>query len=438
MGQNTADPVLRIGLLGLGTVGSGVAEILQHNAQMIAERCGSRLQVVRALVRSGRRRRGAAARVATCTDPRQILEAEDIDVVVELMGGQTPARRYMQRALRAKKPVVTANKAVLALHGSELFALAQRCCVDIYFEGSVAGGIPIIRTLREALGADRTVAVRGLLNGTTQYMLGQLEAGETYADALAAAQRLGFAERDPRLDVSGRDAADKLCILGRLAFNSPLSPKLLSFSGIEALTPQHLAQAHCHGYRVRLLAQAHRRTVAGAAALDAWVHPALLGPQHPLYAVPAAHNAVAVRSLAHGDTQYQGAGAGSLPTGAAVVADLMDVARNLRAGVWGRLPFGNGRRALPPLPAHSCASAFFVSLQVQQRPGVLAHVANVFAEAGISLATVTQNVCATSLVPLTLTTHPTTFGAMQRALLQLRRAPVRRGTAQALPIAADS
>ena len=390
---------------------------LHRHAAHIAARTGVHLKLVRALVRHPKRKRGgAAARVPTTQNADEILGAADIDIVVELLGGLSPAYEMMLRALKAGQSVVTANKAVLARHGSALFEAAAAAEADVYFEAAVAGGIPIIRTLREGLAGDRITRVTGILNGTTNHILGRLESGDSYADALAEAQRLGFAEADPTLDVNGQDAADKLAILAQLAFGTPVRPQDVPCVGITALTPEVLADTRDLGCRVKLIASAQRLQVGGRERCDVGVHPTLLPERHVLSHVPAAQNAIAVESDALGVTLYQGAGAGSLPTGSAVVADLIEAGRNLKAGVTGRLSAGKEARAPALLSPAAARSAYYLRLAVVDKPGVLASVAKILATHKISLASVLQRESGKTPVPLVLTTHVTEEGAMQKSL----------------------
>lgn len=428
------DGVLRVGLLGLGTVGSGVAEILSRHAGLIGQRAGVQLEIVRALVRKKRKRLGAAGAVPVTTKPQDVVQAPDVDIVVELLGGHQPALGLMHQALAAGKPVITANKAVLARHGTELFVAAARSQVDVYFEGAVAGGIPIIRTLREGLAGDRIASMRGILNGTTNYILSCLAEGASYADALVQAQHLGFAEADPTLDVNGGDAADKLAILIQLAFGTRVLPDKLPTEGITSLTPDVLADADELGYRVKLLGIAQRVRRGGTDVLDARVHPAMVPRDHVLSHVPANQNAIAVHSEALGSTLYQGAGAGSLPTGTAVVADLVEAARNMRAGVSGRLQI-SGQKTAPKLikPAEA-VSAYYLRLLVDDKPGVLGTVANILATQHISMASVLQRERGSGPVPLVITTHTTPQGAMQKSLARMARLKALHGRVHVLRI----
>lgn len=430
--------VVRVGLLGLGVVGAGVAEILTRHRRLIAERVGVELRVVRALVRRpSRRRHGAAGKVPVTRDPAEIIEATDVDVVTELLGGLQPARDFIRRAAAAGKPVVTANKAVLAAHGAEIFSGADRAGTDVYFEGAVAGGVPIIRTLREGLASDRITRLTGILNGTTNYILEAMETGAAYDAVLGEAQRLGFAEADPTLDVTGRDAADKLAILTQLAYGTRVRAEDIPTEGITGLTPEILDDARELGYRVKLLAISKRVKAGKKSALDIRVHPTFVPARHPLSTVPAAQNAIALVSDALGPTLYQGAGAGGLPTGSAVVSDLIEAARNLRAGIAGRLTVTGAKAAPKPLPVDDAVSAFYLRLSVQERPGVLAAVARILAQHRISLGTVLQRergVRAGQPVPVVIITHPTPFGPMRKALVSIARHRSMRGPPSAVRI----
>ena len=421
----------------MGTVGSGVAEILSRHQGLIAQRAGVQLKIVRALVRKKRSRKGAAGHVPVTTKTADIVNAADIDIVVELLGGHEPALGLMHQALAAGKPVITANKAVLARHGVELFAAAARSKVDVYFEGAVAGGIPIIRTLREGLAGDRISRLSGILNGTTNYILSCLADGAAYADALAQAQHLGFAEADPTLDVNGGDAADKLAILIQLAFGTRVLPDKLPTEGITTLTPDVLADAAELGYRVKLLGMAQRVRRGSVDFLDARVHPAMVPRDHVLSHVPANQNAIAVHSDALGSTLYQGAGAGSLPTGTAVVADLIEAARNMRAGVSGRLQTGRQKAAPKLLKPTEAVSAYYLRLLVDDKPGVLGTVANILSSNHISMASVLQRERGSGPVPLVITTHTTSHGAMQKSLSRMGRLKALHGRVHVLRIETD-
>lgn len=446
--------VLRIGLCGLGTVGTGVAEVIERNRELIRERAGVDLQIVRALVRQNRRRRtGAAANIPLTSKPEAVVSADDVDIVVELMGGVEPAYRLITEALRAGKPVVTANKAVLAAHGPELMRLAARHHTGLYFEGAVAGGIPIIRTLRDGLASDRITSVRGILNGTTNFILSLMEKGTPFDAALAEAQRLGYAEADPTLDITGADVADKLAILVQLAFGTAVDPANIPTEGITSLTAEVLADAKSLGYRVKLLAIA-KRVASGAVPpanqgraaksadkavveeIDVRVHPAFVPTHHQLATVPDVQNAVSIVSDALGATHYQGPGAGGLPTGSAVVADLIEAARNLRAGVSTQIPSRRSEKPPRLRRADKAMTAFYVRLLVADQPGVLASVARILSACNISLATVLQHGRGDGdePVPLVIITHPTSFGLMERALGKIKKLTILHGGLSMVPI----
>lgn len=432
---------IRVGLLGLGTVGTGVAEILERHQTLIQERTGARVRIVRALVQHLVRTRPGASKNIPVTDvPKAVLDAQDIDIVVELMGGLEPARSYMTRALQASKPVVTANKAVMAKHGPELLRLSRDSRCDLYFEAAVAGGIPIIRTLREGLASDRVTYLSGILNGTTNYILGRMEAGLAYDEALRQAQALGYAEADPSLDVNGGDAADKLAILILLAYGKEVAPHQIPREGITDLTPEVLADAQRLGYRVKLIGVAKRVEHAGDEYLDARVHPCFVPLAHPLSTVSDALNAVWVESDALGPTLYQGAGAGGLPTGSAVVSNIIEAARNLRAQTSGRSVHLGSAQAPTLLPPGDAHSAYYLRLEVEDRPGVLASVATILGQHGVSLATVLQHErskASSTPVPVILTTHPTPHGAMLAALGQVGELNAVHGRVHVVRIDAD-
>ena len=433
MAKGSTQPTskIRVGVLGLGVVGQGVAEILARNRDLIRERTGLDFEIIRALVNNPKSKRsGAARKIAVVTDAAKILEADDIDIVVEMIGGIEPARSYVLRALTAGKPVVTANKAILAAHGPEILQAAQKAKSDIYFEATVAGGVPIIRTLREALASDAIMAVRGILNGTTNFILGRMETGEPFAEALAQAQKLGFAEADPARDIDGRDAADKLAILTLLAFGRSVKPEQIETVGIENLTPECLQDARELGYRAKLVGISQRIPSQSGERIDVRVHPVFLPEHHVLSSVPEAQNAIAVDSQALGTTLYQGAGAGGLPTGTAVVADLVDAGRNLKANIHGRIVTTHWQNAPRLLPAKQAVSAYYLRLLVADQPGVVAGLGGIFARLKISLATVLQRERANIVgdkVALILITHPTTHGSMVRAVQAIKKGKFLRG-----------
>jgi homoserine dehydrogenase len=432
--------VVRVGLLGLGNVGAGVAEILSTHGEMIEARAGVPIRIVKALVRNKRRKRqGAAGDVTLTTKASDIVGASDIDVVVELMGGIEPALSYVTDALAAGQTVVTANKAIVAAHGKTIFQAARKNKRDVHFEAAVAGGIPIIRTLREALASDRVTELTGILNGTTNYIVEAMASGQSYESALAVAQELGYAEADPTLDVNGADAADKLAILIGLAFGASVTRNKFGCVGITELTGEMMMDAAELGFAIKLLARARRVVTGGVETIQAGVFPYLVPLGHALSAVPDAQNAIYVRSDSLGTTLYQGPGAGGLPTGSAVVADLIEAARNVAAGTRGRSTVQPTRAGPKLAKSGDTVCPWYLRLTVAEKPGVLAAITTLLADESISLATVSQMEPSgdDNEVGIVMTTHPTSTGAMERALKKMHRLKVVRGEVQVLRVYAE-
>ncbi|MFL5345435.1 MAG: homoserine dehydrogenase [Hyalangium sp.] len=379
-----------IALLGLGNVGLGTYRILADHARDIERRLGARVRVRHILVREGGRPRPEDVPAALITrDIAPILADPEVSMVVELMGGLSPAKDYLERAIASGRSIVTANKALLTAHGEALFSQALARGVDLHFEGAVCGGIPIIRTLREALASDRVSSIHGIVNGTTNFILSAMaDEGSTYEAALAQAQKLGYAEADPTLDVNGMDAAQKLCLLASLAFAAKVSPQDVHVEGITSLRPVDIALGKEAGYVLKLLAIA-RRLPEG---LDVRVHPAFIPEASPLADVRGAFNAVLLQSAALGASLFSGLGAGSLPTGSAVVSDIIDICRNLLAGVSGRLPMlcSPHVQEQPRIPSSERRGPFYLRFSVSDEPGVLGRIATVLGEKGVSLASVLQ------------------------------------------------
>ena len=379
-----------IALLGLGNVGLGTYRILNDHARDIERRLGARVRVRHVLVRDPGKARPEDVPSALLTrEIGSILEDPEVSVVVELLGGLSPAREYLERALTSGRHVVTANKALLSAHGEALFSLALEHGVDVHFEAAVCGGIPIIRTLREALASDRVESLTGIVNGTTNFILSAMaDEGATYEGALKRAQELGFAEADPTLDVSGMDAAQKLCLLASLAFSARVSPESIRVEGVTSLTPADITYGREAGYVLKLLARAGR----APDGLDVRVHPAFIPAASPLADVRGAFNAVLLQSAALGASLFSGLGAGALPTGSAVVADLIDSCRHLLAGVSGRLPLPCAPHVqeVPLLPSGERRGPLYLRFSVSDEPGVLGRIASVLGEKGVSLASVLQ------------------------------------------------
>ena len=411
---------LGIGLLGLGVVGGGVLEALQRNGRAYELRCGRRLRVRAAAVRNLAARADLAAGGIELSDnPLAVAEHEAVDLVVELMGGESPAADCIEAALSAGKSVVTANKEVMAKRGPELLALAERCGVELRYEASVGGGIPIIGVLQRDLQANDVSSVRAIINGTTNYMITEMSReGKGYAEALAEAQQLGYAESDPTNDVDGIDAAYKLAILASLAFHSQVGPDDVHCEGIRSLEARDFVHARDLGYAIRMLATA-RQTSEG---LDLRVHPTLVPASDPMAAVDGVLNAVSVTGDLIGSVVLEGPGAGAGATSSAVVADILDIAS--------RLASGQAPRHLRPIdrsPRLASLSELsvrtYLRLEVPDRAGVLAELGAVFAAEGVSIASVLQTPHPerSRSADLIVTTHACTDGALERVLEGLER-----------------
>ena len=382
--------VVRVGVLGCGTVGASLVALVERQNATIHARTGLSLEISRIAVRDLSRSRPINVENAVFTsDAMAVATDPSIDVIVEVMGGISPARELLLAALAAGKPVITANKALLAAHGSELFAAAEAAGVDLLFEAAVAGGIPFIRPLRESLLAEPVLRVMGIMNGTTNYILTRMsEAGADYSEALAEAQSLGYAEADPTADVEGHDAAAKIAIVASIAFGAEVTGADVECEGISKITADDIAFAARHGYSVKLLAIAERFSTPNGDELSARVHPCLVPNAHPLAAVRDSFNAVFVQGEAVGDLMFYGRGAGGDPTASAVLGDLVDAAVNLQSGAHASLG------AFAPMtirPSSQLEAAWYLSLRVDDRSGVLAAIAGVFGEHGVSIDSMEQH-----------------------------------------------
>jgi len=368
-------------------VGGALAELLMARQDDIAARTGIRLELVGIAVADIDRSRPSSIPGALFeTDSAALAVRSDVDIVVELIGGLHPAHELIEAALRAGKPVVTANKAVLALSGAQLADLAAAHGVDLLYEAAVAGAIPVIRPLRESLAGEQIVRVMGIVNGTTNFILTRMEEdGVDFDDALAEAQRLGLAERDPTADVEGHDAAAKAAILAALAFGSDVVDVDVHREGISGIAAADVAYANRLGYSVKLLAIAE--LVDGGPELSVRVHPAMVPKSHPLASVRGAFNAVFIEGAVSGELMLYGRGAGGGPTASAVLGDLVDAARNLRAGAPGPAP---KRTSITVRAQSELRSAFYLSMDVADRPGVLAAVAKVFGDHQVSIRAMEQ------------------------------------------------
>lgn len=408
-----------VGLLGLGTVGRGVYRVLEKNREIISARLGASLEVLRILVRDAEKDRGITLPPGLLTtDPAAVLEDPAVEIVVEVMGGIEPARRYVLEALSRGKSVVTANKDLLAVHGRELLTTAAQNKADLFFEASVAGGIPIIKILKESLAGNRIQEVIGIVNGTTNYILSKMtNEGSDFDAVLREAQEKGYAEADPTSDIEGFDAARKIAILASLAFNSRVTLDNVYVEGITKITPEDIRYARELGYVVKLLGIA-RETGDG---IEVRVHPALVPVTHPLAAVSDAFNAVFVRGDAVGETMFYGRGAGELPTASAVVGDIIAAARNRRFNIPGLMSC-TCFETKPVRPITAVQTCYYLRLRVTDRPGVLAGIAAAFGNNNVSLAAVTQKTTGV-IAELVLVTHRVQEANLRAAVEELKRLP---------------
>lgn len=380
---------LDIAVLGAGTVGSQVIRILQEQVEDLSARAGARLRVAKVLVRDPSAPRDVPLDPALLTtDPAEAIDGRDL--VVELIGGIEPARTYVLRALRQGISVVTGNKALLAAHGPELYEAAAASDVDLYYEAAVAGAVPVVYGLRESLAGDRVTRVMGIVNGTTNFILDAMASeGASYADALARAQELGFAEADPTADVEGLDAAAKCAILASLAFHTRVGIDDVSVEGITGLTSEDMREATFFNRAVKLLAIAERRIGEdGREGVAVRVHPALVPADHPLASVAGAFNAVVVEGEAAGRLMFYGQGAGGAPTASAVLSDVVAAASHRVHG--GHAPRESVYAHLPILDPGSTRTRYQMRLRVEDRLGVLSEVASIFARHGVSIQSVHQ------------------------------------------------
>ena len=409
---------LRIAVAGLGTVGAAVLDVVQRDAERIAARCGRPLEIVGVSARSRGRKRAVDVSAYEWFDDPVALARSDCDLFVELMGGdEGPAREAVEAALDAGRHVVTANKALLAKHGVQLAARAEAAGVRLLFEAAVAGGIPVVKTMRESFAGNRITRVSGILNGTCNYILSRMEReGASFADCLAHAQRLGYAEADPSFDVGGEDTAHKLAILASLAFGTRISFEALHLEGITRVTPDDIEAARDLGYRIKLLGVATRT----ANGVETRVHPALVPLGAAIADVGGVLNAVVVESPMLGEVMMIGPGAGGAATASAVLGDVTDVARGGSGGF--DPPLATPADALVPheqAPTEAHEDGFFVRMEVVDRPGVMAAVATRMAEENVSLESIVQRAAAAdaeNVRPIVLVTHGTTQAAIARAV----------------------
>ncbi|WP_339799794.1 homoserine dehydrogenase, partial [uncultured Marinobacter sp.] len=378
---------VRVGICGLGTVGGGTFNVLARNASLIAGRAGCRIRTARVATRRLRDDIDLGD-IPFSNDVFDVVNDPDIDILVELIGGYETARELVLAAIAAGKHVVTANKALIAVHGNEIFEAAEKAGVIVAYEAGVAGGIPVIKALREGLSANRIDWLAGIINGTGNYILTEMRKGREFAEVLKEAQDLGYAEADPTFDVEGVDAAHKLTIMASASFGVPLQFDRAYTEGISRLTPYDIAHAELLGYRIKHLGIARRRENG----IELRVHPTLVPQSHLIAQVDGVLNAILVDGDAVGQTMYYGPGAGAEATGSAVIADIVDVTRSITSGGGYRVPYlGFGPEAmdnLDVLPMENIQSAYYLRIQALDRPGVLAKVASILSEHGINIESI--------------------------------------------------
>ena len=415
------DPV-NVGVLGLGTVGGGTVNVLKRNAEEITRRAGRGIVVTHAAARHPNKARICDTTGITLTsDPYEVVNDPDIQIVVELIGGDTLARELVMAAIGQGKHVVTANKALIAKHGNEIFAAAQKKGVMVAFEAAVAGGIPIIKAVREGLAGNKVEWLAGIINGTGNFILTEMrDKGRDFNDVLAEAQRLGYAEADPTFDVEGIDAAHKLTILASIAFGIPLQFKACFTEGITKITREDVQYAEELGYRIKHLGIS-RRTEKG---VELRVHPTLIPERRLIANVDGVMNAVLVKGDAVGPTLYYGAGAGADPTASAVVADLVDVTRTLTSDPENRVPHlafqPDALSDLPILPMEEVETAYYLRMQAKDKPGVLADVTRILGDSSISIEAILQKEpVGDAEATIIMLTHKVIEGKMNEAIKRI-------------------
>ena len=425
-GSFRLEPV-KVGLLGLGVVGEGTARVLARNAQEISRRAGNRIEVKSAAVRNLAKAEALKVDgVTLTTDAVSVVEDPEISIIVELMGGCEFARECVMRAIAQGKHVVTANKASTALHGNEIFQAAQDKGVMVAFEAAVAGGIPVIKAIREGLSANRIEWLAGIINGTGNFILTEMrEKGRDFDDVLAEAQALGYAEADPTFDVEGIDAAHKLTILASIAFGIPLQFEAVYTEGISQITPEDVDYAEELGYRIKHLGVA-RKSKDG---IELRVHPTLIPERRLIANVNGVMNAILVKGDAVGPTLYYGQGAGAEATASAVVADIVDVVRTMTADPLNRVPHlafqPDALSSLAPVSREAFESAYYLRMEAQDQPGVMADVSKVLGDLGISIEAILQKEPAegSSVVPIILLTRRVNEGLMNEGIARMEALP---------------
>jgi homoserine dehydrogenase len=419
---------INVGLLGIGTVGGGTFAVLDRNREEISRRAGCAITMKMVADKEvDKARRLVGGRATVTADARELVNHPDIDIVVELIGGTTIARDLILQAIAAGKHIVTANKALLAQHGNEIFAAAQKKDLMVAFEAAVGGGIPIIKSLREGLSANRIEWIAGIVNGTSNFILSEMrDKGASFQDVLKVAQRRGYAESDPTFDIEGVDAAHKLTIMAAIGFGIPMQFKAVYTEGISKLTQEDIRYAGELGYRIKLLGITRRR----AKGIELRVHPALVPERRLIANVEGVMNAILVKGDAVGQTMYYGAGAGAEPTASAVVADLVDVARMLTADPEHRVPhfaFQPGQLANTPiLPMGEVETRYYLRMKVQDKPGVLADITRILADLKISIEAMVQKEprAGEVEVDIIMLTHLTLEKNVDGAIAKIEKLPV--------------
>ena len=416
---------IKVGLIGFGTVGSGVARILQKNSKLIEKRMGAKLILKRIADIDLKTNRGVKLKPGVLTRRAEdVIKDPEIDIVMELMGGVEPAKTFILKAIRNKKHIVTANKALLALHGDEIFREAHRYGVDVNFEASVGGGIPLIRSIKEGLVANRIHSIFGILNGTSNYILSKMtDEGGDFGDVLKEAQEKGYAEADPTYDIEGIDAAHKLAILIRLAFGTPLRFKEIFIGGISQITPLDIQFSREFGYRIKLLAIAKMEK----GRIEAHVHPTMIPEGHLLSTVDGVFNAIYIKGDAVGPALFYGQGAGQMPTGSAVVSDLVELGRNVLIQAFGRrvplLSFQEWAiEEIPLKKMDDVVMPFYMRFSVLDRPRVLSKISGILGKNDISISAVIQKGRQVNgAVPVVMMTHEAKEKNVRRALKEINR-----------------
>ena len=427
-------PPVKVGILGLGTVGGGVTRVLARNAEEISRRAGRDILITHAAARNLDSTTAHTTGIKLTGEALEVVDDPEVSIIVELMGGYEPARSLVLRALANGKHVVTANKALIARHGNEIFTAAGNAGTMVGFEAAVAGGIPIIKAIREGLAGNRLEWVVGIINGTTNFILSEMRGkGRNFPDVLAEAQKLGYAEADPTLDIEGIDAAHKLTILASITFGIPLQFDQVYIEGISRITRDDVANATKLGYRIKHLGIARR----DAHGVQLRVHPTLIPQRQLLAHVNGVMNAVVVKGDAVGQNLFYGAGAGAEPTASAVVADIIDVVRTLTTDPENRVPHlafqPEALSDLPIVPMEEIETACYLRLLALDRPGVLADITRILADCGIGIEAFMQKEApaTASVVPVVLLTNPVKEQRMNQAIAALEaldsiRAPVMR------------